>query len=126
MDWTPIENAAVLAAAGIVSACGVVAASYIRSHVKNVQLRADLADAATLGAGVAYDALTSAVAKGHAPDWSAAKQVAITEGTAAANKELSTDISPVQVASALANLLAKDPSVPAGSASTTVAPKSAQ
>lgn len=121
MDWTPLENAAVLGAAGIVSACGVVAASYVRAHVKNVALRAAAADAATLGAGIAYDSLSSAVSQGKAPDWNAAKQTAIAEGTAAAAKEFATDLSPVAVASALSSLLAKDPTVPAGNASTAVA-----
>jgi hypothetical protein len=119
IDWTPIVNSAIVAAAGIISASGMVAAAYIRSRVKNQNVADALVRAETMGAGIAHDALTSAVSKG-APDWAAAKQVAISEGVAGVKRELATDITPTAVAAALAPLLAADPSVPAGPTNSTV------
>ena len=112
----PIEQAAVMGAAAIVSAAAAVAAGYIRSHIKN-QMAADaLATATTQAGAVAYDALTTAVANGQAPNWAAAKAKAITEATATVSADVGTVLSPVAVTAALAPLLAADPTVPAKAA----------
>ena len=119
MDWTPIEQAAITAAAAILAASGAVVAAYIRSHVKDQAAAAALTRAEQIGAGIAHDALTTAVANG-APDWAAAKRVAIQEGTAVAQQELAS-VTPVGIAAGLAGLLAMDPSAPAGPASSATA-----
>ena len=119
MDWTPVTQAAITAAATIVSAAGLVIAAYIRTYVKNEALAAILIKAEKVGAGVAHDSLITAVAKG-APDWGAAKRVAVAEGTAAA-QSLVASVTTDGVLAALAPLLAVDPSVPAGTASTATA-----
>ena len=115
MDWSPIEQAAITAAAGIISASGVVIATYVAAHVHNAKVAALLTRAIQLGAGVAHDALTTAIAKGGTPDWVAAKQAAIAEGTDAA-RSLVSSVNADDVRAALASLLAPDPSVPAGPA----------
>lgn len=119
MDMLPLEQAVITAAAAIVSACGVVVASYIRAHVKNSAAQSALAEAVALGAGIAHDALTTAVSRG-TPDWAAAKAVAIQQGTAAAQK-VAAQVTSQIVTAALAPLLAVDPSAPAGLAATATA-----
>ena len=119
MDLAPLEAAAITAAATIISASAAVVAGYIRSHVRNVDLASALSSAATLGAGIAHDSLTSAVANG-AVDWNAAKATAIASGTAAAQR-LAAGVTAESVTAALAPLLAVDPSVPAGTGSTATA-----
>ena len=120
MDWNPIVEAAVSGAALVISASAAVAANYIRSHVKNVEIASAVVRAETMAAGIAHDALTTAVSNG-APDWAAAKRVAIAEGVAGVQRELATDVTPLAVAAALAPMLAADPTVPAGPASSATA-----
>ena len=123
-DFLPLEQALITAAATIVSASAVVVAAYIRSHVRNVEMAAGLDRAVMVGAGVAHDALTSAVAAGGKIDWNAAKAAAIASGTEAA-QEIASGVTAEHVTAALAPLLAVDPSVPAGTGSTATATASA-
>jgi hypothetical protein len=120
MDWTPLEEAFVGAAATIITASAAVAAAYIRSSVKDKAIAEALVRTETMAAGIAHDSLTTAMANG-APDWAAAKQIAIEEGVAGVKQELAQDITPLAVAAALAPLLAVDPSVPAGTTPTATA-----
>ena len=100
VDWTPVEQAAISAAALIISASAAVAAAYIRSHVKGQATAAVEMKAVTVGAGIAAASLQAAVAKG-APDWTAARDTALAEGTAATRDVMET-VTPVQIASPVA------------------------
>ena len=120
MDWTPIEIAFIGAAATVISASAAVAAGYIRAHVRNQEAAAVIVRTETMAAGIAHDALTTAVANG-VLDWAAAKQVAIREGIVGVQRELAMDVTPLAVAAALAPMLAANPSVPSGNASVAAA-----
>ena len=119
MDWTPLVDASITAAAGMITVCAPIATAYVASHLRNKQLAALTAGAVTVGAGIAHDALTTAVAQG-APDWAAAKHLAVARGLAAA-KQIADQVTAEDVTAGLSGLLAADPTVPAGVAAVATA-----
>ena len=121
MDWTPLEQAAVTAAATVITLATPLVAAWTAVHIRNQKVAALVLKAEALAAGVAHDSLTSAVARPGPLDWNAAKETAKIEGLAAAQAELGVIPSLAAVSAGLAVLLAPDASAPAGNAATATA-----
>jgi hypothetical protein len=118
MDYSSLDQAAITLAATAITLGTPFLVAYARQHFKD----AFVANAIQAGGGVAYSSLVAAHANGAAPNWDAARQVAIADGVLAAETLAAQAVPAAAVAGALGGLLAADPTVSATGASLATAP----